>query len=272
MRLRLVHVMNLRRKTEIAIEHGLALDRDDIAAKLRPETHDSPALSSKTLDWWINGDNIRKPDRVPADAFENLVALFGERLAISDSALRELLCQPAAHLEDALAAANAVSLDRIVARDAAREGARVVLRNDELSLSQEHQTPSDALPTIPLGAGYRLTFPAKPNLPFAVVLQNAGHAWGALKSGLHKDGRSLLVPGANEDGSPRYLVEREQDGVHRFIVFQAKHPFPPSLADYRNLPITLDRQALQLLAAHYENLPKHERACHLFELVFRGMR
>lgn len=272
MRRPLVRVMNLRRKIEIAIEYGLARDRDDIAAKLRPAAGDLPALSPKTLDWWINGDGIRKPEHMPADAFENFVALFAQRLAIPDSALRELLRQPADHLEDALAAANAASLDRIIARDATRDGARVILRSDELSLSEEHEFSSEKLPVVSLGEAYRLVFAASPQLSFAVVLQNAGHAWGAMKSQLRRDQRSLLVPGTKEDGSLRYLVEREQTGVHRFIAFRGRHPFPASLADYRNLPITLDRQALQLLAAHHENLPKSERAVCLIEVMFRDER
>lgn len=272
MRSPLVHVMNLRRKTEIAIKHGLARDDDDIAAKLRPAAGNKPPLSPKTLDWWINGDETRKSDHMPADAFENFVALLGERLAIPDSALRELLRQPADHLEDALAAANAASLHRIIARDATRDGAHVILRSDELSLSEEHEFSSDKLPVVSLGEAYRLVFAAAPQLRFAVVLQNAGHAWGAMKSQVQRDGRRLLVPGITEDGSPRYLVEREQHGVHRFIAFQGRHPFPASLADYRSLPIALDRQALQLLAAHYENLPKSERAVYLLEVKFRDER
>lgn len=253
-----VPVIELRRKYDLAIEY-VTSSMDALAARF--------GKSVKTILGWVNDDRGRPAESMPVKAKAQFVTLFAEVLPdLPRNRVLQLIEGPASHLQHELERAAASTLSRIIAREANREGIKLLRPPSENPLVDVvEEVPAD-LPRLSLGEAFRLEFPARHDCSFALVLQHAGRRWGSLQSQRSRDNRYVLVPAPREPGAEDFISEEEQTKRHRFICFQSADPFPADLHEYAAEPIELDKRGLELLASFYERLPKARRACYLKEI------
>jgi hypothetical protein len=229
--------------------------------------------SVKTILGWVNDDRGRPPESMPAKAKAQFVTIFAELLPdLPRPRVLSLVEGPASHLQHELERAAASILSRIIAREASREGIRLMRPSSENPLVDVvEEVPAD-LPRLKLGEAFRLEFPARHDCLFALALQNAGRRWGALQSQRSRDNRYILVPAPYEPGTEEFISEEEQTGRHRFVCLHSPDPFPAALYEYADEPIEFDKRGLELVASFYERLPKARRTCHLKEIWVERVR
>lgn len=253
-----VPVIELRRKYDLAIEYVTG-SMDKLAVRFDK--------SVKTILGWINDERGRPAESMPVKAKAQFVTLFAEVLPdLPRHRVLQLIEGPASHLQHELERAAASTLSRIIAREASREGIRLLRPLSENPLVDVVEEVPAGLPRLKLGEAFRLEFPARHDCPFAFALQHAGRRWGSLQSQRSRGNRYVLVPAPREPGTEDFISEEEQTRRHRFICFQSADPFPAALHEYADDAIELDKRGLELLASFYERLPKARRACHLKEI------
>lgn len=254
-----VSVDALKRKIDLALEHGLVANWEELAKTLN--------ASPKTIRWWIQGSAGHEPGEMPKDAFDAFTGIFTGALADDSKVIvRRLVAGPAIELEDVLTP-SPISTDPLsFTRNAIIDEGRLVLFADDAGLVEIGRRSSDNLPTVHLHAPFRIEFKAMRGVRHAIVLQHAGRRWGAVGAKPDRGGGIVHVPGLAPDGHPFTMRETEQEGSHAFYCIQSRRPFTAPLTAAFADPVELDRRVLGMVARYYDDLPAGDRRCQLLSI------
>lgn len=227
--------------------------------------------AAKTLQYWCDGNQTRSPDQIPPEALPVLLKLFAEILPRSLPAeeVRRLVLGPADRLEAELRSGAAASFAALIAREG-QTGTGVLFRKSAESglIEVEGETAPADCARVALWEWFRVRFPVPAACRYAVTLQNVQQAWAVVPSVLMQGTfRRVLVPGLENDSAPRFMRERRDPGLHRFVCLQAGAPFPPLVEEHAREGLAFDQRGLETLARFYEDLPVPQRACHVLIVV-----
>ena len=224
-----------------------------------------------TLKYWVHGSARREAEQMPAEALPVLQDLFAEILPANHSAedIRRLVLGPVAQLEEDVRSAATASLSALIEREGKTGTARLFRQSDEGSLVEvEGEDAVSDTARVSLGAFFRIEFPLMRTGIYAVVLQHAQRSWAVVPSAVSTTPPRLRVPGLPSDTTPRFMRERRDSGLHRFVCFQAAVPFPAAIDDHLREGTSLDKRALEALGTLYESVPAARRSCHVQAVTF----
>lgn len=235
-----------------------------------PALAEAFGASHKTLQYWAQGSAVRAPELLPERALPVLIALVAEMLppGRSDDEVRRLALGSARQLEEEVRSGSAALLSSIIAKEG-RFGTAILNRRSDLSsLIEMEEAPSRDLPRIAAGEPFRIEVPPRRGCAYAAVLQNAQRAWAIIPVAKPTAATPRwLVPGLGSTGSPAFMQERRDLGLHRFVCFQSADPFPVWIDEHRREGTTLDKQGLERLASFYQARSASGRACHVLDLI-----
>lgn len=224
-------------------------------------------VSDKTLQFWCDGAIKRDGDQMPARAFPILLALVADILPGSraDADVRDLVLGSFVRLEEAVRSDIADSFAALIEREGQSGTALLIRKTEATSLiePEDEQVGTDTA-QLRLGELFRIEFPLRPGCRFAVALQGVQQLWAPVPFAIPEaDRRSAYIPGLGDAGTPRFMRERRDAGLHRFVCLQAAAAFPVTIEHYQRGDGAFDKHGLDALSRFYESQPATRRACHV---------
>lgn len=257
------HVPDLRRKLELLRRYGPYRTTTALAGKL--------VVAVSTLNGWGTGSFKSAADSVPEKRLSALISLFEQSLpqTLPAEQVQSLVLGRVEALEAAFRAGTKVLLEDILTREARLDTGKVSRRKSVGLVEHDDDSSGDAIPLFKLNERFWLEY-ATGRSGHLLALQNVQQTWGVVR---FADGAvspkvpagSVLVPGIHE-ARLVYIFERNNTGMHRFILLVSPEPFPPVIGQAAASRKSLDWDMLCELARYYEELPKHRREVHLVKV------
>ncbi len=158
---------------------------------------------------------------------------------------------------------TAWSLSRLIARDGQTGTATLFRKRPEAALIElEGEEPQGAV-RLTLGEFFRVEFPLRAGCGQAVTLQGTQNVWALVPSIATQAPGRVRMPGLAGDEHPRFMRERRDPSLHRFVCLQTAELLPSFLDEHGREGVSLDKLALDELATFYEAQKDHKRACHV---------
>ncbi|GAB6843727.1 hypothetical protein HNR00_003407 [Methylorubrum rhodinum] len=257
-----IEIPDIYRKFRLLIEYSHASGWDAIA------DHFGAAVG--TVKGWGQGNDAQLRDRLPPRHLDKFVDLIARALPETFDAdrIREIVFGPALLLEQVLRARSPAELEQLLNDEADRGRIRLVRKPDRPGLiERESSAPERPVHLVPLGAAFRLECDAPFPVRHVVALQQAQRLWGFVPAEINPGQRRILLPGFGDDGAPDYMSEREQAGLHRFIVLQTRDAVPVAIEASDRPEFALDYAALAGILGFYRGQPAAARHLYLIELM-----
>lgn len=217
--------------------------------------------SPATLRYWGLGNDARPPGMLPSEHLATFEALIREALddGVPSSSVAELVFGSPALLEHALAGQRVEALTELIERYAEPKSVTLLSAQDaELVHLDRKPIPRPNL-IVALGEPFRLVFHEMPPLKVATYLQKSPGGWGYVGGGHATRGGDHRFPGEDSGGLPMTMTERQEVGLHRFIVIGLRHPPQVSLGRFEREGLPLDLTTLSVLAASLRDAGPGER-------------
>ncbi len=227
----------------------------------------------KTLQSWQDGTLTSDPDLMPDWAVPILIRLIGDILpgTRSPETIRQLALGPAALLEGEVRTGAAVSLLELITREARRDTATLFREGTAVELVEVDTEDRSPCPRLRLGERFRIAFRRRVASGYAVALQHAQHSWALLPATPSRAApATLLVPGVDDRGEPRFMSERRDPGRHLFVCLETPAPPPAVVTALGRDEVAVDKRLLDALAEFYLGQKETTRACHALELEFEA--
>ena len=250
-----VPVPQLGRKLRMLVTHGFAADMTDLAGKIG-------GRSPETLRWWQSEGGGREANTVPAQAFSDLLKVFGDVLSgQTPEQIRRLVLGPADDLERLLAPQTALSFRALIEREADKTSGTVFGEDGRLLSLIKTNKPlaRPAQARVMLGALFRIEFATRSRGGFVVAFQGAPGGWWVLPCSLDIPKRRIFLPDCDEEKTPFHMREDLDAGCHLFVAVQADRPFPSDLHAAAQDGVLLDRALLSHFLRDLEARPKTAR-------------
>lgn len=252
-----VHVPDLKRK--------FALLRAHSTRRTWPALAEPFGKSFKTLQFWQDKSASREAGLIPDWAVPILTRLIGEVLPgdrLPDE-VRQFVFGPAAPLEEEVRTGAATSIMALLAAEARRDTATLMRREASVGLVEVETEDREPCPRLRLGEPFRIVVRRRLSSGYVVALQHAQRAWTLLPTALTSSPpATILVPGVTANGTPSFMCERRDLGRHLFACLESTDPPPAWVLAFQRDGITLDKRALDALAAFYSGQDTARRACH----------
>lgn len=225
-------------------------------------------LSAKTLRWWADGTATRAPGSVPDRHIDGVIGLMREAFppSLSQAELRDLLFGEFGSFEAVLHAPLATSglLNGVIERAGRTDRARLHVAPSDLELVERDDDAPEGVYALRIGQRFYLEFPVDRN-GYALVIQHAQQSWAAIA--IDRDEPiaqvrrgSYSVPAFDPAEQPRYMVERVQTGLHRFISIITTQPPPAAIIAAARNQTQFDTLLLGQLAGFLEQQPEGRRS------------
>lgn len=256
-----IEIPGIYRKFRLLIEYQHAAGWDDFAKHF--------GVAEGTVKGWGQGNAGQARDALPPRHLERFESLIKQALPgnAGPDRVREIVYGPALLLEQALRANAPAALDELLEAEADRGRIRLVRKPLQPNLiERERDGPERPVPSLALDAFFRIACDAPFPVRHAVALQQAQRLWGFVPAEIDPSMRRILLPGFKEDGSPDFMRERTQTGLHRFIVFQTADAIPIPIAPPDRAAVTLDPATLAGIVAFYRAQRETARHLYLLEL------
>lgn len=259
-----IHIPALQLKLRFLIDRGIFEDWQDLA--------DAFGVSAKTLQWWGHGDGARAADTIPSRHYEKLITLIEDQLgnSLSRAEIKQLASTPYQQWCDDFSLNMTAAFSELIEEEAKPVDARLFLKPErEAGLIETEQTQPHSEPALVIQKNqwFRLEFDLNVKNQNLFALQNSGQQWGAVPSHYDEQRGVLHLPSLREEGQKAYMVERNDLGLHRFLIFQTTATPPAEYKRYLSENIQIDLGCLSRLAEFYVNLPANHRAIHLIAMT-----
>ncbi|MBL4759223.1 MAG: hypothetical protein JKY32_16845, partial [Rhizobiales bacterium] len=173
---------------------------------------------------------------------------------------KRLVFAPVAELEAVLQTQAMVSLNRIIEAEAKiNAGSFFNKPENNIGLIETNQKTPRPHPehSTSLNKWFRLEFTAGSETGYFSAFQHVGQAWGAVSIHFDKNRKTILLPGVTDDGAIAFMRERQETGLHRFIVMHTPEPPPPEYLRYITDQVALDGFIIGRMAQFYDRQPAH---------------
>lgn len=252
----------LGRKLRLLIDRGLFEDWQTLALTFQ--------RSASTIQWWGHGDQARAANTLPADQYDNFLALI-ERCfphIRNQAEAKDFAIAPITEWEVRLNAPIAPSINSIIETEAGDVSVVLFLKPElETGLIETDKTAPKAQPQIALELGkwFRLEIKVPNGHGYFSVLQHAANQWGVVPAYWDKTEGIILLPGLKADGQHSFMIERQALGLHRFIVMQTPEPCIDYL-QHLDQGLALDSLAMSRIAHFFSEQPMSRRKIYVASL------
>jgi hypothetical protein len=227
-----------------------------------------------TVYGWTNNVTADGFAAMPDDSFAVLLILLQKHLPQIQNEIEaeQLALGHVQAFEQAFYKQGEQFWNQIIEAEAIRNSGKAVpkpdLKKEGTGLVQSDKNVKKPNPqqSVPIDQWFRIEFSGKFKTGHVFCLQQAGLNWGGLTAELKPKSNTICVPGFHEDGTDAHICERDQTGVHKFILIQTPAPPPLEFMRYIEDRIELDGTILRLLAGFYTSQPKSQRGLHVFEV------
>lgn len=252
-------VPELQKKLGLLVRYGYFDSFDAVAAAL--------GRKAKTVRWWGHGDAARGGGRIPADRYEQVMALFRDCLLpdVPESLVDEIVLGPASEMEEQLGPSDPKSIrDFIRSEGVAGAGRLFVGKENEIGLVETDQDRPAIKFRVPLDAWFRIVVEKDLRRRTILALQLTPSACGIVGHAVDPGTGHVLVPGLMEDGSLAWMRERRDNGLNRFAVIGLNKLLPADIPSEGGQVLT---EALQnRLGYVYGQREQDEREIHLMTI------
>lgn len=254
-------VSDLQAKLGLLVRYGYFESFEAVARAL--------GRSPKTVRWWGHGDPGRGRDRIPADRYERVIALFRNCLTpdVPEDLLEEIVLGPVSAMEDQLRTDDPRSIRDFIRSEGTIGAGRLFVGRDDIGLVETDQDRPAARFQVPLDAWFRIVVEKDLRRKSILALQLTPSACGIVGHAVAPGTGYVLVPGAKEDGSPLYMRERRDNGVSRFAVIGLKRLLPSDIPSEGGQALTETMQTR--LGYIYGQQEQAEREIHLLTVDIR---
>ncbi len=251
-----IHIPALGRKFRMLIDYGNFKDLEEMA--------DLFGVTAKTLKWWGHGDAARPADTLPGRHLDMFLQMIGQSVSgrMTAEELKVFAFSSIGQWEDTFRSVSTISLSKLIESEAITECAELFLQplpEADLIETEKSILPEPEL-SVSLNTWFRLEVSSRLESGHVFAVQNVLQNWGSVAAVFNKASGIILLPGILEDTQePAHMRERQDTGLHRFIVFQTPAPPPADYKRYQDDGIQLDAHILTRLAAFYDSQNRNLR-------------
>jgi len=227
-----------------------------------------------TVYGWGSNKTVNGKAVIPDDSFDVLLSLVQKHLPQIESKAEaeQLVLGHVDTFEQAFDKQGEQYWTQIIEAEAIRNSGKVVPKPDPqkdgtgLVQSDKNANKPNPQASISLNQWFRLEFSARFKTGHAFCFQHAGLRWGGLTADLKPKSNTICVPGFHKHNAYAHICEREQTGMHQFILIQTPAPPPLEFKRYVEDGMELDGTILRLLAGFYSSQSKSQRVLHVLEV------